>query len=69
MQLLTLKAAREKKGWTLEQVAEASGVHKSTVSRLERGETQPQHDTVNALEAALGLKRGTLVFGQEAVAS
>lgn len=67
---LTLKQAREKKGWTLQQLAEASGIHKSTISRLERNEIRPLYDTANALEAALALKGVTLIFGRrEAVAS
>jgi transcriptional regulator with XRE-family HTH domain len=65
---MTLKAARRKRGWNLEQLAKASGVHFSTISRLERGETKPMHDTVTALEQALGLKRGTLLFGVQAEA-
>lgn len=60
MTVMTLKAARRKRGWTLEQLAEASGVHLSTCSRLERGETQPMHGTAQALEAALKCK---LAFG------
>lgn len=58
-----LKAARDAKGWTLKTLAEKVGVHESTLSRLERGETTPMHDTAKALEKALGVKRGTLVFG------
>ncbi len=61
---LTLRAAREKKDWTLDELSDASGINKSTISRLERSETQPRHDTVNVLEDALGLKRGTLIFRQ-----
>jgi transcriptional regulator with XRE-family HTH domain len=63
-----LKAARDRKGWTLEQLSDASGINKSTISRLERNETQPLLSTVNALEDALELKRGTLTFEQAAVA-
>jgi transcriptional regulator with XRE-family HTH domain len=59
---LTLKAARIKKGWSLDRLADASGINKSTISRLERGETQPLHDTVQQLERALGLKAGELKF-------
>ncbi len=66
---LTLQAARARKRWTLEQLAAASGINKSTISRLERSETEPMRATSDALEAALGLKRGALVFGsREAVA-
>jgi transcriptional regulator with XRE-family HTH domain len=59
---VNLKAARDAKEWTLETLAQKSGVNKSTISRLERGVTLPMHDTVAALEDALGLKRGTLRF-------
>ena len=58
----TLRAERERRGWTLSRLAERAGVHKSTVSRLEAGETAPTYTTVVALESALGLKRGTLEF-------
>lgn len=63
---LSLKAARDRKGWSLDDLAARSGVNKSTISRLERGITAPFHETATALETALGLKRGTLKF--EAVA-
>lgn len=66
---VTLKRAREVKGWTLKVLAGKVGVHESTLSRLERGETLPMLDTAVSLEKALGLKRGTLLFGSEAVAS
>jgi transcriptional regulator with XRE-family HTH domain len=61
---VTLKAARDDKEWTLETLAEKSGIDKSTISRLERGLTRPTHDTVKALEKALRLPRGTLLFEQ-----
>jgi transcriptional regulator with XRE-family HTH domain len=69
---LTLKQARKAKGWTQKQLEAASGIQQGTISRLERrsAELFPAYTTVYALEDALGLKRGTLVFGQrEAVAS
>lgn len=67
---VTVKAARDTKGWTQEQLEQASGVNQSTISKLERGEVgDPQKSTVDALEDALGLQRGTLVFGREALAS
>lgn len=61
---LTLKQAREKKELTFAQLAAKSGIHKATVARIERGEVRPSHDSVVALEDALELKRGTLVFRQ-----
>ena len=66
----TLKAARLRKGWTQPQLAEKSGIDQRAISKIERGLVEdPQNSTVAALEEALGLKRGTLVFGSEAVAS
>jgi len=60
---LTLRQARQKRRLTVTQLAIKSKVHKATVSRIERGEVQPMHETVVALEDALEYKRGTLVFG------
>jgi transcriptional regulator with XRE-family HTH domain len=58
-----LKKAREKKGLSQGQLAALSGVAKATISRLETGViTNPQMDTLNALEDALDLKRGGLRF-------
>lgn len=66
----TLRHAREGKEWTQERLAEESGIDQRTISKIERGDVEdPQNSTVKALETALGLKRGTLVFGREAVAS
>ena len=58
-----LKKAREKKGLSQGQLAIRSGIAKATISRLETGViTNPQTSTVLALERALELRRGTLVF-------
>jgi DNA-binding XRE family transcriptional regulator len=64
---LTLKAAREKHRPKLTKaaLAEKVGVHKSTIGRIENGEVRPLHETVTAMEAAMGLKPGTLVFHSE----
>ncbi len=66
---LNLRAAREARGWTLAELARRSGVHKSTVSRLERGEIEPSLRTVEKLEAALGLARGEIGFFDATTAS
>lgn len=67
---MTLRQAREARGWTQSQLEEKSGVPQARISQIENGITRsPQYDTVRDLEVALGLKRGTLVFGEEAVAS
>ncbi len=58
-----LKKAREKKDLSQGELARLSGVAKATISRLENGViTNPTSDTLNALEDALDLKRGTLRF-------
>jgi len=60
-----LKTARDKRGWTMDELAERSGVSKATISRIEAGDVaNPSNDTVARLETALRLRRGTLVFGQ-----
>lgn len=62
---MDLRTAREKRDWTMDELAERSGVSKATISRIEAGEvSNPSNDTVANLEAALRLRRGTLVFGQ-----
>lgn len=62
---MTLRAAREWRGWTQEQLESLSGVAQTTISKIERGDVlNPSNDTVAKLEVALKLRRGTLVFGQ-----
>ncbi len=47
------------------ELADRASLNKGTVSRIESGDiTNPSNDTVEALEVALKLRRGTLVFGQ-----
>lgn len=66
---LTLKDAREAKGWTQLRLAAESGIDQRVISKIEIGGTNdPRNSTVAALEDALGVKRGTLVFGERAVA-
>ena len=60
-----VRTAREARKWDQQTLAKKSGVSQATISRIESGDvTNPSHDTVTKLEAALKLKRGTLVFGQ-----
>ena len=66
MKQCDLRTARERAGIrTQTELAERSGVNLSTISRIESGEIQdPANSTVERLELALKLRRGTLVFGQ-----
>lgn len=70
MKQLTLKQARDAKRWTQEDLEEASGIDQRAISKIEQGGVDPKNSTVVALEKALGVPRGTLVFPQrEALAS
>lgn len=65
----TLKAVRTKKRMSKAELARKAGINKSTVGRIEEGLVKPLHETVTALETAMDLEPGTLVFGQNAAAS
>jgi len=56
-----LLAARKKLGLTQEQVSERSGVQAGEVSRIERGQRDPQVSTVEKLAAAVELPPGRLL--------
>lgn len=66
---MELKVIRKRRELTLSQLAKKAGVAKSTLSRLERSHNMPNHGTVVALEDALNLKRGSLVFAEPERAS
>jgi len=68
MQQMTLREARKAKGWSLDELGRRCSVHKSTLSRWENGKAEPTHRAVVAVEQALGLPPGTLVFAVEQVA-
>jgi len=51
-----LKALRERRGWSQNQLYTRSGVHNSTISRIERGEIpSPGIDVLRRLSVALGV--------------
>ncbi len=63
MHTVTLREAREQRGWDQKALSRLSGVDQSTISRLESGATlNPSHETVKKLEGALGLAPGRLTF-------
>jgi len=47
-----LKQIRMTRGWSLEALAEASGVSRSTLSRVENAEVSPTADTLGSLSTA-----------------
>jgi transcriptional regulator with XRE-family HTH domain len=56
-----LRAARKKRKWTQEDLAERSGVHAGEISRMEAGKRDPQVSTVEKLAAALEIPPGQLL--------
>jgi transcriptional regulator with XRE-family HTH domain len=50
-----LKALREERGLTQQQLADQAGMHRFGVAKLERGEREPTWATVQALAKALGV--------------
>ena len=56
-----LAEARRENGMTQAQLAEASGVHRVTISRLESGKVSANVETLGKLAKALGVQVGDLV--------
>ena len=52
---------REKKGWSLSELASNAGIGKSTLSMLEAGKGNPSIETLWAICAALGIPFGQLI--------
>jgi transcriptional regulator with XRE-family HTH domain len=72
---MTLKEARDSRNWTQQRLeaetqrvdSDGVGIDQRAISKIERGEvSDPMNSTVVLLEKALGLQRGTLVFGKKA---
>ena len=53
---LELRQIREKRGLTVEGLAEKSGVSATTIRDVERGRREPRRDTITKLAKPLGLK-------------
>lgn len=58
-----IRALRRRRGLTLDALAEAVGVHKGHLSRIERGEKAPSLTTLEAIGTALGADMASL-FGE-----
>ncbi len=52
---LRIRYRRKKRVWTLDQLADASGVSRAGISRIERGETVPSTTTLSRIAEALGV--------------
>ena len=60
-----LLAERTSRGWSLEQLAERSGVSRAMISKVERGESSPTAAVLGRLSAALGLTLSQLLARAE----
>jgi transcriptional regulator with XRE-family HTH domain len=56
-----LAALREGRGWSLDQLAQRSGISRATLSRLERGDSSPTAALLGRLCAAYGLPMSRLI--------
>lgn len=60
-----LKALRAKRGWTLEQLAEASGVSRGMISKIERAEASATAALLSRLAAAFEVPLSDLLSAPE----
>ncbi|MFJ5777088.1 helix-turn-helix domain-containing protein [Streptomyces sp. NPDC093094] len=56
-----VRTERERRGWTLAQLADASGVSQAMISRIERGESSPTAVVLGKLSAAFQLSVASLL--------
>ncbi|MBL8919000.1 MAG: helix-turn-helix transcriptional regulator [Myxococcaceae bacterium] len=60
-----VRAQRLAKGWSLEKLAEAAGLSRDAVVRIERGDRNPRLGTTEALAAALEVPLVELIAPSE----
>lgn len=53
-----IKAIRQDKGLTIQEVAELAGINKSQIVRIESGQSDPHYTTLLRPAQALGVKLG-----------
>ena len=61
-----IRQLRESAGLTQEALAQAAGIGRVTLVRIEKGEQSPRYETLVALARALGQPIQELVAGEEA---
>ncbi|MFT3666897.1 helix-turn-helix domain-containing protein [Piscinibacter sp.] len=64
-----IKDLREAQGWTLDALAERSGVSRSNISLIERGRSSPTATVLDKLSAALGVTLASLFEAPAAAAA
>ena len=63
-----LRSARESSGWAQEKLAERSGLHRTYVGAIERGERNVTLNTLFAVGIALGIEPAELISENQHVA-
>ncbi|GLW46548.1 XRE family transcriptional regulator [Streptomyces sp. NBRC 14336] len=63
-----IRAERERRRWTLAQLAEASGVSRAMINRIERGESNPTAVVLGKLSAAFRISVASLLGETEETA-
>jgi transcriptional regulator with XRE-family HTH domain len=51
-----LRAARALVDWTVRDLSEATGVHRNTITMIERGRSQPTEETMATLQRTPGVE-------------
>jgi len=59
-----LHVMREKLGWSQEELAERSGIHRTYISGLERGKRNPTLKLIQAIAVSMGIKAAQLLDEQ-----
>ncbi len=62
---ILLREARLARGWTLRQLADATGISLGAISLIERNQRMPSIENVYKFAKALGVSPSTLVAGEE----
>jgi len=57
-----LSELRSSRGWSLDQLADHSGISRATLSRMEKGDVSPTAETLGRLCAAYGLPMSRLLM-------
>jgi transcriptional regulator with XRE-family HTH domain len=60
-----VRSLRERKGWSLSELARRAGIGVSTLSEIEAGQSAPRLDTLVALAHALGAPLDTFLHADE----
>src|SRR5262252_9735097 len=60
-----IKLERERRGWSLTELAQRSGVSRAMINKVERGEASPTASLLGRLSGAFGLTLSTLLARTE----